>query len=436
MLRRAAVVIVLLGLVAAGCGDSGRVSARRRTTTTAKGTPSETTTSLASVVDNSATTGTTGGSIGRLPRSTTSTTRRTGSTAPSATATTRSTGPPNLAAARVRATRVASLSQPLAMAWRTGDSNLYLAEKGGRIKTLGGQTVLDISGDVSTGSEQGLLGLAFSTDGSKLYVDYTDTAGDTRIVEYGFSGGRANTASRRQLLFVDQPFANHNGGQLVVTKDGRLWIGLGDGGSAGDPSDNAQNMNSLLGKVLRIDPRPSGGQPYTVPSNNPFVGRAGARPEIWALGLRNPWRFSFDRTSGDLWIGDVGQSNWEEVDFRAAGSRGGENYGWSRVEGNHSFKGVAPAGAVGPIYEYPTRNGCAVTGGYVYRGTKQAALHGLYVFGDFCNGDVMALQRNGSSASVRAIGAKVENLSSFGEDQAGELYALSLSGGVFRLDPA
>jgi glucose/arabinose dehydrogenase len=431
------VVLAALALVTAGCGDNGRrTGARRGKTTTTSSAPGETTTSLAVVVDSTGTTAGGGSSVGRLPRSTTSTGRGPDSTRPGVGSTTASTGPPNLAAARVKATRVASMSEPVAMAWRTGDANAYVAEKGGRVRSLSGQLALDISGDVSTGAEQGLLGLAFSPDGTKLYIDYTDTAGDTRVVEYGFSAGRAATASRRQLLFVDQPFANHNGGQVVVTKDGRLWIGLGDGGSAGDPADNAQNMNSLLGKLLRIDPRPSGGQPYTVPSDNPFVGRPGARAEIWALGLRNPWRFTFDRATGDLWIGDVGQSNWEEVDFRGVASRGGENYGWSRVEGKHPFKGVAPPSAVGPVYEYATRTGCAVTGGYVYRGSKNAALHGLYVFADYCNGDVIALQRNGTGASVRTLGAKVENLTSFGQDPSGELYALSLNGGVFRLDTA
>jgi glucose/arabinose dehydrogenase len=344
---------------------------------------------------------------------------------------------PNLAAARVRATQVGSLSEPLAMAWRAGDSTAYVAERGGRVRTLSGQTVLDLTSAVTTaGSEQGLLGLAFAPDGGHVYVDYTDTNGDTRVVEYAFKSGRADMTTRRQLLFVDQPFANHNGGQLVFTGDGLLWIGLGDGGSGGDPANNAQNLGTLLGKVLRIDPRPSGGQPYGIPRDNPFVGRAGARPEIWAYGLRNPWRFTFDRTTGDLWIGDVGQNAWEEVDFRSASSHGGENYGWSQVEGTHFFKGPAPAGSVPPVYEYPTQSGCAVTGGYVYRGANRGALNGIYVFADYCNGEVLGLLRNGKGASVRALGAKVSNLSSFGQGPAGELYALSLSGGVFRLDPA
>ena len=187
---------------------------------------------------------------------------------------------------------------------------------------------------------------------------------------------------------------------------------------------------------MRIDPHPSGGQPYGIPRDNPFVGRAGARPEIWAYGLRNPWRFTFDHSSGDLWIGDVGQNAWEEVDFRSASSRGGENYGWSQVEGTHFFKGPAPAGSVPPVYEYPTPSGCAVTGGYVYRGSHSGTLNGIYLFADYCNGDVLGLVRNGNSGSVRSLGAKVPSLSSFGQGPAGELYALSLSGGVFRLDPA
>ncbi len=344
----------------------------------------------------------------------------------------------DLARARVKATRVASLNQPLALAVRTGDTELYVAQKSGQVRTLDGATVLDLGGEVSTGAEQGLLGLVFSPDGGRMYVNYTDRAGDTHVVEYAFAGGRVDPASGRELLFVDQPFANHNGGHLVFGPDGKLWIGLGDGGSRNDPRDNAQSLGTLLGKMLRIDPQPSGGAPYTVPADNPFVGRSGARGEIWALGLRNPWRYSFDRATGDLWIGDVGQNAREEVDFAPGSSKGGENYGWARLEGTRRVSGSPPAGAVAPIVEYDLSGGnCAVTSGYVYRGTKIPDLVGAYLYADFCEGQIRALRQVGGRAQgERSLDVNVPNLASFAEDAAGELYALSLGGGVFRLDPA
>ncbi|MBV8959307.1 MAG: PQQ-dependent sugar dehydrogenase, partial [Actinobacteria bacterium] len=284
---------------------------------------------------------------------------------------------------------------------------------------------------VSTGSEQGLLGIAVR--GDKLYVDYTDThnVGDTNVVEYTLSGDHAG--SPRLLLKQTQPYANHNGGEVIFGPDGKLYIGLGDGGSAGDPQRNGQNLGTWLGKILRIDPTPSGGQPYTVPADNPFVGRSGAKPEIWAYGLRNPWRFSCDRATGDQWTGDVGQDAWEEVDHVGRG-QGGQNYEWNLREASHPYNGGArPPGGVDPVYEYPHGNGvCAVTGGYVYRGSRLGGLVGQYLFADFCVGKVLAL----SGSSARAIGPTIPNLSSFAEDAAGEVYALSLNGGMYRLDPA
>ncbi|MGH9286345.1 MAG: PQQ-dependent sugar dehydrogenase, partial [Acidimicrobiales bacterium] len=337
---------------------------------------------------------------------------------------------------------MASLSQPLALAVRAGDPALYIAEKGGRVRAIrGGQVdggaVLDLSGEVSSGFEQGLLGLAFAPAGTQLYVNYTDRAGDTHIVEYTFDGRRADPASARELLFQDQPFANHNGGNLVFGPDGLLYIGLGDGGSGGDPQGNAQRLDTLLGKMLRIDPRPSGGDPYTIPAGNPFAGQAGARAEIWAYGLRNPWRYSFDRQTGELWIADVGQNAIEEVNRAPRGSRGGENYGWNRREGTRAFRGSArPPGAVDPVYEYPTSGGnCSVTGGHVYRGSRHPALVGVYVFADYCAGDIMGLvPAGGGAVGAEDLGARVPMLSSFGQDADGELYALSLTGGVFRLE--
>lgn len=351
---------------------------------------------------------------------------------------------------RAKLTRVATMEQPVALAVRPDDDALYIAEKTGRVRALrangdgpGGnrvvdpQPVLDLRSRISRGGEQGLLGLAFSPDGSKLYVNFTDAAGDTNVVEFGFTAGGVDPASERRVLFVDQPFANHNGGNLVFGPDGRLWIGLGDGGSQGDPDDNAQSLDALLGKMLRIDPAPSGDQPYTVPPDNPFVGRAGARPEIWAIGLRNPWRYSFDRATGDLWIGDVGAGEREEIDFAPAGSRGGENYGWDRLEGTRRQSGEAPRGAVAPVTENRHSDGnCSMTGGYVYRGTRLPGLVGTYLYGDFCVGQIQALTLvDGEATNERELGLEVSSLSSFGQDGAGDLYALSLEGPVYRFDP-
>ena len=343
----------------------------------------------------------------------------------------------------VRLARVASLDQPLALAVRPGDPALYVAEKPGRVVALRDgevdpEPVLDITGEVSLGGEQGLLGLAFAPEGDFLYVNYTDLEGDTHVTEFEMRGERANPSSRRDVLVVDQPFANHNGGNLVFGPDGYLYVGLGDGGSGGDPMGNAQDLSALLGKMLRIDPRPDGGRPYGIPPDNPFVDRPGARPEIWALGLRNPWRYSFDRETGDLWIGDVGQSAWEEVDLQPAGSPGGENYGWNLREGAHPYEGgEPPPGAIDPVFEYPHgAGGCVVTGGFVYRGEAIPDLVGAYVVADFCIGDLEALRvQNGRVTGQRSLGPVVSTLSSFGEDAAGELYAMSLEGGLFRLEP-
>jgi glucose/arabinose dehydrogenase len=346
---------------------------------------------------------------------------------------------PGLADASIELRRVAVLEQPVAMAVRPGDPALYVAEKVGRVVALdeGGEArpVLDLRGRVSLGSEQGLLGLAFSPDGDFLYVDLTDLQGDTRVLEFAVTDMGVNAGSERQILFVDQPFSNHNGGHLAFGPDGYLYVALGDGGSAGDPDDNAESLSTLLGKILRIQPRGSGEGRYAIPADNPFVGRANARPEIWAYGLRNPWRFSFDRESGDLWIGDVGQGTWEEVDVEPAGSGGGVDYGWDRLEGTHPYEGGPADDAVRPVYEYPHDGGvCAVTGGYAYRGEEIPALRGAYVFGDFCRGRLEAfLLRDGEARGHRALGPVVENLASFGEDAEGELYALSLSGPVYRL---
>ena len=375
--------------------------------------------------------------------------------APGATGTTGSGGAdgaparPDLDSVAVRLEKVVDLARPTAMAVRPGDDAIYVAEKTGRVRmvvsgqgggrpSLAATPVLDLSGQVSTGSEQGLLGLEFSPDGAKLYVDYTDGGGDTRVVEYAFDRGRADPGSRRELLFVDQPFANHNGGEVIFGPDGMLYVGLGDGGSQGDPRNNGQNLGTLLGKILRIDPRPSGGAPYTVPPDNPFVNRAGARPEIFAYGLRNPWRFTWDRQTRDLWIADVGQNLWEEVDFVPAGSPPGANFGWSLMDSRHRFKGGNPEGGILPIFEYDHDGGrCSITGGYVYRGSRIPALRGAYVFADYCSGQVWALAQEGGRVAddVELELGPPSLVQSFGEDSAGELYLLSTTG-AFRFVPA
>jgi glucose/arabinose dehydrogenase len=347
-----------------------------------------------------------------------------------------------LASISLQLTQVATVTQPVDMAVRAGDDALYVVEKTGRVRAVRGGSldptaVLDLSGQVSTGSEQGLLGLAFAPDGGHLYVDYTDTSGNTRIVEYAFAGGRADPSTARELLEIDQPYANHNGGHLAFGPDGNLWIGMGDGGSGNDPENRAQNLGTLLGKLLRINPNPYAGGPYMIPPDNPFVGEGGARDEIWAFGLRNPWRFSFDRETGDLWIGDVGQNAVEEVDF-AAGTKGGENYGWPAMEGTRANNGSRPAGAVDPILDYRQADGgCSVVAGYVYRGSAIPALAGAFLYGDYCAGDVLAVRQSGGQVTEQAdLGLDVSNLSSFGQDGAGELYALSLDGPVYRIDAA
>jgi glucose/arabinose dehydrogenase len=347
---------------------------------------------------------------------------------------------PDLGSVVVRAVPVAELDAPTAMAWRTGDDALYIAERAGLVRVLRGGLVvpaplLDISDQTTTSSERGLLGIAFSPAGDRLYVSHTDAAGDSRLAEYTMVGSGVDPGSRRELLFVEQPYPNHNGGDVTVTADGLVWLGLGDGGSGSDPHDNGQSLGTLLGKLLRIDPTPSPTAPYSIPAGNPFASRPGARGEIWAYGLRNPWRFSFDRETGDLWIGDVGQNAVEEINYAAAGTGAGANYGWNRLEGDQPFSGSAPPDAVPPLFVYRTGEGCGVIGGYVYRGQAIPALRGAYVFGDYCNGQVRALvQQGGRVVAQRDLGLVVSQLVSFGQDPAGELYALSLGGEVLRLE--
>jgi glucose/arabinose dehydrogenase len=377
-----------------------------------------------------------GGTPGAAPAATGTT------AAPATTATGTTATPPaatgNLARARVRLQEVARLDSPVGLALRKGDPGIYVIEQTGRVRVLRNDRldpapVLDVSSQIKAGGEQGLLGIAFSPDGRFLYLDGTDTGGNTHILEFAVRGGRPDPASQRNVLTIDQPFANHNGGQLAFGPDGHLYIALGDGGGAGDPFGNGQSLGTLLGKILRIDPRPAGGRPYGIPRDNPFVDRAGARPEIWDYGLRNPWRFSFDPATRDLWIADVGQGDWEEIDHEPAG-RGGRNYGWNRLEGSHRFNGNPPAGAVGPVLEYNHGGGaCTVIGGSVYRGSAIPDLRGAYLYGDYCLGWVKAVSAGDRVGQPRDLGINVPSLTSFGTDQRGELLALSGGGQVYRI---
>ena len=316
-----------------------------------------------------------------------------------------------------------------------GSKRMFVLEQKGIIKLLDGTVFLDITSKVETsGSEQGLLGLAFDPQFRRngfLYVHYTNRDGDTVIARFtAMNGTKVDLASEQRVLFVDDPAANHNGGMLAFGPDGMLYIALGDGGGANDTYKNGQNKQALLGKLLRIDVRTL---PYSVPAANPFRNDAAFRPEIWAYGLRNPWRFSFDRATGDLYIGDVGQSQYESVLFQAAG-RGGANYGWPITEGQHCRQANCDrSGLTAPVTEYPHSKGCSITGGYVYRGT-QTALRGLYVFGDFCSGRIWTLERDAKGAWLKVERLQTKTrISSFGEDEAGELYVVDHGGSVYRL---
>ncbi len=360
--------------------------------------------------------------------------------APSKSAEPLPTGAPDLSDVRVRLVRIATVQQPLALATRPNDPTLYIAQKTGEVVAirdghLARQPVLDLSTEVSQGGEQGLLGLAFSPDGMFLYLNITDPEGDTRVIEFAMRGAEAVARSRREILFVDQPYSNHNGGHLAFGPDGYLYIGLGDGGSRGDPEDRAQDLGSLLGKLLRIDPRPDGQKPYRVPPDNPFLGQAGALPEIWSYGLRNPWRYSFDRATGELWIADVGQSAREEIDLQP-GADGGHNYGWNGYEGSLVYEEPVPEDVVEPVHEYGRDDGATVIGGYVYRGSSIPDLQGAYVFGDYFNTELRALEAATRGVHEVPLGVQVPNLTAFGEDADGELYAMSLSGEIYRLAPA
>lgn len=347
-------------------------------------------------------------------------------------------GQPASAASRYTLKRVTTADNPVGVTVAPGSTTLLVVEQTGRIRPLVsgrlGSPVLDVSDEISSGGERGLLGTAWSRSGDRLYVDFTNTDGDTEIREYRWTDGRADAASSRLLLTIDQPFSNHNGGQLVVDTAGLLWIGMGDGGSAGDPGKRAQNRHELLGKILRIDPTPTADKPYSIPPDNPFADGVDGAPEVWAYGLRNPWRFAIDETGKRLIVGDVGQNTWEEVDVVPL-NRPGANLGWNAREGTHAYEdGSRPAGAIDPVYEYKHPSGCSVTGGVVYRGTALRELRGTYLFGDYCEGWIAALRPGiGASWSRISLGVKLRQLTSFGVDAKGEIWVTSGGGAVSQL---
>lgn len=333
-------------------------------------------------------------------------------------------------------------SRPLGLA-DAGNGNLYIVEQTGMIRVLQNGLVLsepflNLQDRVGTqANEQGLLGLALDPDyqTTKLfYVNYTNKKGDTVIARFHANEDflTANPDREQQLMVIQQPYGNHNGGNIVFGPDDFLYVGMGDGGSGGDPQGNAQNMQTLLGKMLRIAVR--GQDLYAVPADNPYVD-GGGRSEIFAAGLRNPWRFSFDRKTGDLYIADVGQGDWEEISF-AAGNPSGLNYGWDFREGTHVFEDVPPAGLVlvDPILEYDHSAGCSVTGGFVYRGLQLPDLYGVYLYGDYCSGIVWgAIELNDGTWISKQLFSTGLNISSFGQDLQGEVYLIGHSGEIYKL---
>jgi glucose/arabinose dehydrogenase len=333
-----------------------------------------------------------------------------------------------------------------------GSGRMFIVEQDGSILIMKDGKLLetpflDVSKIVSRdGNERGLLGLAFHPDfknNGQFFIDYTDTQGDTAIARYTVSTDNPDVAapdSAEIILHIDQPYPNHNGGDILFGPDGYLYIGMGDGGSGGDPQGNGQNSGVLLGKILRIDVNGTDGdKAYAIPADNPYVNNPALAPEVWAMGVRNPWRYSFDHQTGDLYIGDVGQNQYEEVDFQPADSKGGENYGWNITEGLHQYSGAAvPDGLVSPFFEYSHGDGgCSVTGGYVYRGKALPDLQGVYLFGDYCSGNVWASYRDAAGAWQTNLFMKTQfQISSFGEDESGEVYLINHGGSVLRFEGA
>jgi glucose/arabinose dehydrogenase len=349
----------------------------------------------------------------------------------------------------VRLLRLGTFNEPTYLAAPRGDRRRFVVEREGTIRIVQGGRVLerpflDISDRVTSGGESGLLSMAFARDyasSRRFYVYYTDQQGFLQIDQFRATAGapnRADESSRRSVIRVPHPRSNHKGGQLQVGSDGMLYAGFGDGGGGGDPDENAQNLSRILGKLIRIDPRPGGG--YSVPADNPFRGRSGARPEIYAYGLRNPYRFSFDRRRGGLTIGDVGQDAIEEIDYvpgRAGGRppRGGYNFGWDVFEGRSRYESGSAPGHVPPVIQHSQDAGfCSIIGGYVIRdGSLGRGWTGRYVYGDYCDGTIRLARLRRPTAPTHGTRLHVEGLVSFGEDGSGRVYAISLNGPVYRI---
>ena len=335
---------------------------------------------------------------------------------------------------------------------RDGSGRLYVVEQIGLVQEFtdgvqGQSPFMDIRDRVSCCGERGLLGIAFPPDFASsrvVYVNYTTTApGDlhTRVSRFTLRDDihQVDPASETVLMQFPQPWRNHNGGQIAFGPDGNLWIGTGDGGSGGDPQDNGQKGQTLLGKLLRIDVTSTTDAPYAIPEDNPFVGNDEFLDEIWAYGLRNPWRFSFDRETGDLYIADVGQNAWEEVNFQPASSPGGENYGWRITEGLHCFNpsvGCSTDGQTLPVAEYDRLSGLSITGGYVYRGQDQPSLQGIYFYADYVTGRIWGLRNMNGLWETKLLIDSAHSVSSFGEDEAGNLYLLDYSGTILQIQAA
>jgi len=426
-----------LALVAAACADSddeqsaGADPPSNEDNPTA---PSQTTAPPTSGSDTSAAPSTSSGSDPGTTASTTLPTKPPSSTTP--------IPRPDPAAASLAVVELAAAERPVDIV-SGPDGALYVAEQGGRALRMGAtggtpEVFVDLSDRVSSGNEQGLLGLEFA-DG-RFYASYTDTAGTSKLVSWPLDeAGRPDLAAEQVVLSVAQPFANHNGGDLAVGPDGYLYWSLGDGGSGGDPQGNGQNPSTLLGSILRIEPTPDGPQPYAIPADNPFADGQQGAPEVWVYGLRNPWRFSFDTGTGDLWIGDVGQNAVEEVDHLPAGTATGANLGWNLVEGNEPFAGEPPDGHVPPVFTYGRDQGVSVIGGVVYRGSALPSLVGAYLFSDAYGGWIDALVvEPGDAASDPAVEhfrllEDVGPISAYGQTADGEVVLTSLDGRVLAL---
>lgn len=434
--RALALVCALMAIVVAGCSSNGSSSASSTTEAEIRGTAAPPRTRSTTV---------TRGSPGANPT--------TGQGTPSSSDSTTSapSDPNRRLTAKVKLNQLGSVTSPVAMTSRPGSPILYVAEQAGRIRTLrvnaDGTTgtvdsapLLDISSEVDGRGERGLLGLAFSADGKTLFTYHSDKDGTNHVVSHTMNGDQIDTDSRLEILTLVHQRPNHNGGQLATGPDGMLYIGVGDGGGGGDPDRNGQNKSTLYGKILRIDPaKPANGKNYGIPPGNPFADGSGA-PEVWVYGARNPWRFSFDRQTGDLWVGDVGQNEIEEIDFLpnipGEGAGRGANLGWRNMEGSRPYEGGSPpANAVAPVFEYNhDNNECSVISGFVYRGKAVPDLNGVLAYADYCTGPIRGLLTDdGNVVDEASLGARTPQLTSFGQDNDGEQYVLSQTGGVYRM---